>query len=157
MKKKDSDLTGWHNLRRILNDLDGMGFETGFFEEDQYGPENDTLSVAQVATWQEFGTYDGGLIPERPFMRVGLVGKMKSKDFERKQAFAVKRILSKKETPISAVSKLGKVSADYLFAQIVTWNTPPNAESTVEQKGFDDPLIETQTMLDSAKYKMTGI
>ncbi len=38
---------------------------------------------------------------------------------------------------------------------IIDFKDPPNAPSTIRAKGFDDPLIHTSHMLNSADYEVT--
>ena len=38
---------------------------------------------------------------------------------------------------------------------MIDWDTPRNAPTTVELKGFDDPLIETSELISNITSKTT--
>ncbi len=51
---------------------------------------------------------------------------------------------------------IGGLFVNELKKAIEDWSTPPNAPSTVAEKGFNDPLIKTETMKNSVEYKIGG-
>ena len=120
--------------------------EVGFFPQSVY-PNG--IYVAQVANWQEYGTYTA---PPRPFFRTCIQNNSSSYGL----VFAT--YLKNHDYDIDMSFKyLGnKVKYD-LQASIEDWSTPPNAPITieggwmknkksgkvfyVEGKGFDDPLV----------------
>ena len=57
------DLSALAKLQELLEDSDKETLQVGWFSSANY---NDSLSVAQVAFWQEFGTKSA---PPRPFFR----------------------------------------------------------------------------------------
>lgn len=152
MAKNNSDLSGWNNLLSKINKLKSVTIETGFFEEDTYDADNDFLPVAQVAAWQEFGT---PTIPPRAFIRLGWTDAMHSRAFTKVYGGVVKRIIAKKQSVGDGLEQLGFLSQSLMKREIREWDYPPNAPSTVSHKGFNDPLIETEKMLDSVKFKLT--
>lgn len=53
-----------------------------------------------------------------------------------------------------ALGRLGKHVGDQLQSAIREFNDPPNAKSTVQKKGFDKPLIDKSTMLNSVDFEV---
>lgn len=155
-KKGTSDLSGWNNLKKLLNQLDKLQIETGFFPESQYGSENDNLPVAQVAAWQEFGTpfKIGDHIPPRPFMREDFTFKMKSRNMRLGVITSLNRVLSG-TAPREALKPMLKKCQDAMMDAIEERTSPMNDPETVDKKGFNDPLIEYDDMRDAVKAKIT--
>jgi len=155
-KKGQSDLSGWKNLKKLLNQLDKTQIETGFFPESRYGADNDNLQVAQVAAWQEFGTpfEVGSHIPPRPFMRVDFKYKMKSPDMRKHIVSATNNILQGQAVKQS-LTPLAKQCQDVMVEAIDERDDPENADSTKRLKGFNDPLNEYGDMMDAVKAKIT--
>lgn len=122
---------------------------------------NADASVAQVAAWQEFGTpgsddrtYDKvrGHIPSRPFVRTGLA----KYEVEIKAAIkrAFKRVLGGDATAEQAQAEVGERMVEAVQQSILdarSW-AKPLAESTIERKGHDDPLIESGAVYDATSY-----
>ena len=54
----------------------------------------------------------------------------------------------------AAYSKIGKFASEDLKQIISEWSSPPNALSTQIIKGFNDPLVDSGTMMDAAKSKI---
>ncbi len=108
--------------------------------------EPDGTSVALVAALNEFGT---GTIPPRPFFRTMIA--------EHASEWPINLAVALKKTNYNAAASLGLVGLrirDQLRKSIRDLKTPPNAPSTIARKGFDDPLIDTSTMLKSATLKV---
>lgn len=153
-KKGHSDLSGWKNLKKLLNQLDKTQIETGFFPESKYGAENDNLPVATVATWQEWGTHGGEHIPPRPAMRVDFKFKMRSRKTRYKIIEATNNVLRGTALKL-AMEQLRKHCQDMMMDAIDERAEPRNADETIAKKGFNDPLNETGVMLESVKAKIT--
>lgn len=118
-------------------------------------------SVAQVAAWQEFGTpgsddrqYDVARrqIPSRPFMRTGLAKYQGEIVTVIKAAFQA--MLAGKVSVEEAQASVGERMVEAVQQSILdarSW-AKPLAQSTIDRKGHDDPLIESGTMYDAASY-----
>jgi hypothetical protein len=126
---------------------------TGFFSGSNYGPENGNLPVAQVAQWNEEGSSDN---PPRPFMRVGFGGVLRAGKLDKNIASAITRI-AEGESPMQSLKILGPVFVNEMRQQIIDWDSPPNSPKTVELKGFNDPLRDTDTMLNSVDYRVGSV
>ncbi|EMN9740683.1 hypothetical protein REW29_003772 [Klebsiella quasipneumoniae] len=88
-------------------------------------------------------------IPSRPYFRKtisehgpewgGELGKlMKANDFDARKSLAL----------------MGERIKGQIQSSIIAFSEPPNAKSTVDQKGFDDPLIWSGHMLNSVDYEV---
>lgn len=108
--------------------------------------EADGTLVAAVAAFQEFGT---GTIPPRPFLRNTIA--------ERSDAWAQNLGVALKRTNFNAATALGQVGLGMrsdIQKSIRQLKDPPLAQSTIDRKGFDKPLIDTNTMLKSVTLKV---
>jgi len=104
-------------------------------------PESEDITVADIATFNEFGTIN---IPPRPFIRDTM-------DEERAGLLKHTRELyyqmaAGKMTTARALSILGKKITSLIKKKITTLREPPNAPSTIARKGSSNPLIDTGYM-----------
>lgn len=148
-------------LKRRLAMLADTKTEIGFFADKKYGPENDNLPVATVAWWQEKGTFSKSTgsahIPARPFMLTTISAFRRgatAKNLVKRMAWAAEMFLFKRMSPIPAMENAGELVKDEMQKQIDRWTVPRNAPSTISQKGFDNPLIETGFMKDSVAFRV---
>lgn len=56
----------------------------------------------------------------------------------------------------TALGRLGERIKGELQQSIISLKDPPNAKSTIREKGFDNPLIHTSHMLESVDYSVDG-
>ncbi len=127
----------------------GVTVKVGFLEGATYPATEDNsepLSVAQVAFWNEFGT---SKIPARPFMRYTIASK--SSEWVSRFAKAISYANGDAKT---AAALVGESMTDDIKESIINWQDPPNAAYTIEQKGFNKPLIHTGHMKDSVSYEV---
>ena len=115
--------------------------EVGFWD-DTY---SDGKSVANVAAFNEYG---GGHTPPRPFMRNCV------KRNRRKWRNIVQDRLPVNLDIKKTFQTLGEDMVEDLRMEIYRTNTPPNAPSTVERKGFNKPLIDTGKMVSSIRMEV---
>ncbi|GCD60343.1 phage protein [Acetobacter pasteurianus NBRC 3280] len=126
--------------------------EVGWDNRERY---TDGTSVGMVALIQEFGTVrvtkDGRQwIPPRPFMRQ-CVEKNKAKWA---QVF-MKRI-EEGNAQMDAAKSVRALMASDLRAAIIAFDDPQNMPSTIQRKGFNDPLVDTGLMLRSISSSITA-
>ncbi|MFK0339197.1 hypothetical protein ACIQT7_18165 [Agrobacterium deltaense] len=111
----------------------------------------------QKAIWNEFGTRPG--IPERPFMRNTMRSNRAAYKAAMKAAAATiiaqaalgKSVASEKR---KALSKLGIKAQGDIQVEITALRTPPNAPSTIRQKGSSNPLIDSGEMRAAVTFKV---
>ncbi|TLD85794.1 HK97-gp10 family putative phage morphogenesis protein [Helicobacter sp. MIT 05-5294] len=101
------------------------------------------LNIAQNAKFQEFGTYN---IPPRPFFRNAI------KENSKKWVETYKRLIKAKD--LNAVGKVGTIASNDVKASITKLSTPPNAKSTIKQKGSENPLIDTGLLRRAIDFKV---
>lgn len=140
MPLKDIDLTG---LIERMKQLDGAVVKTGI----QSGSPH-----LQKAIWNDGGTSH---IPERPF--VSEFGDRHDGDIDDASSDAVKSTVINKRAPRSALNSMGNKLADQMRQDADDWTSPPNAKSTIAQKGKDDPLDETGAMIADIRSKVEGV
>lgn len=122
----------------------------GFFAEDSYP---DGMQVANVAAIQDNGS-PAQRMPPRPFMHVGLLRALKSSPYLKMYSQLLQKILMGKLGVNAAYSQIGRFASEDLKQIISEWSSPPNSLSTQIIKGFNDPLVDSGTMMNSAKSKI---
>ncbi len=130
---------GMDAIEAQVKSLDGMGVEVGVFGD-----------LADIATWNEYGTRT---IPPRSFMRSTMDAR----------ASDIREVHRK----VIAAVTLGKLQARQAMGILGTWMVaavvkkidsnvpPPNAPSTIRQKGSSHTLIDTGRLRASVTYRVT--
>lgn len=133
-------------LEKIGNGGKKVKLTAGFYKDAKY---EDGTPVALVAAANNFGTLDsGGFIPPRPFFDDAI---RENKD---KWAENYGKALKKTDYDVERSSKLvGEQMRADIIDSINGWTEPPNAKSTVEEKGRDAPLKDTYHMMRSVGYQ----
>lgn len=136
----------------------------GFFPDSRY---DGSLSVAQVARWNEFGMG----IPKRPFMRPAV--HTRRADLVNYLHKAYRQALRDNQDTLEVLETFGEQVKGLIQQQIINTNEPPNAEITIhggwmrnkktgkpiylKGKGFNAPLRDTGIMLHSVRYQTEEI
>lgn len=151
IKSETSKLTA---LIQRLEKLDGTVVENGFFEEDRYGPENFNLPVAMVAYFNEYGHSIGPQgVPERPFMHETYDDNMNQFHIARAMRGVFLAAIKDGRTVDRLLKQTGVLVVDLLQAAIDDY-PGSNSATTIKRKGFDDPLRDTDKMLNSVKFRI---
>ncbi len=143
----------WNNLKKSFAKAEMLEDQVGWQADAVYGSDNENLPMAQVAQWQEEGVASKN-IPPRPFMRVGF----KAALFKGANDASFKRIITavaNGQDVFKALHKEGDSFRQTLRQVMIDWDTPRNSPTTVELKGFDDPLIETSELISNITSKTT--
>lgn len=145
---KDID-RGWNNIVRELEKAKGMEVAVGILE----GSQNEGESIAEYATYNEFGTDN---IPSRPFMATSFdenVAEINS-DFKR-QADAM---VQGKRTANEALTVIGQKHAGRIQTTITGRNFLPRlAPSTIAaKKGSTKTLVDTGAMANAVHISIRG-
>lgn len=136
----------------IIPELDKLGQKTlkvGIFGNAPSGGKN--ITMVELANIHEFGTMNGH-IPARSFVRstfaeqtsawqnmaVQLVGKVARGEIKADQAY----------------KQLGARITRDVQRKITDLKSPPNAQSTIKQKGSANPLIDTGAMRASVTWEV---
>lgn len=106
--------------------------------------------IVSIAIWNHFGTSRG--IPPRPFIAIAMYkGRGEIRMNLRKIAYNV-TVNGKPMTP--ELQKLGAYGAGKIQDQIASNTPPPNAPSTVKQKGSSRTLIDSGRMRQSVTWAL---
>ena len=133
-------------LAEIARKLDKGGtVRIGFLENSTYP---DGTSVPMVAAVNEFGAPSRGQ-PPRPFFRRMVA----AKSAEWPNALALNLKATDYDVP-ATLARMGEDIAGQLKQSIIDLTDPPLAQSTIDRKGFDKPLIDTAHMLKSVDYEV---
>lgn len=106
--------------------------------------------VVQRMVWNHFGTRRG--IPSRPFLLNAM--RKNSRKYRSEMKKAAKKILLGEITIKSVVTKLGVLGQGDVQDEMTNLRTPPNAASTIRQKGSSNPLIETGESRGAVTYEV---
>lgn len=140
-------VSGGNKAKQALADIGKKmhgSVNVGFLAGATY-PEDGT-PVAQVAFWNEYGTTT---TPARPFFRTmierespgwGLLIAKSAKHYDYDAAVVLQF--------------MGVKLSEQLQQSIVGWQSPPNAASTIREKGFNNPLIRTAHMQNSVDFEV---
>lgn len=145
----DMKLIGFQELEDQLRDelraLMPDSVVTVGIHEDTGMAATGEITMATLGAVQEFGT---DTIPARPWLVPGVEG-------------ATEEILATIEdgiedglAPEMILNRVGLVAAGEVKMYITELRTPPNAPSTIAQKGSDNPLIDTGAMRASVNYQI---
>lgn len=143
----------WNNLKKSFAKAEMFEDQVGWQADAVYGSDNENLPMAQVAQWQEEGVASKN-IPPRPFMRVGFKAAL-SKGANDASFKRIITAVANGQDVFKALHKEGDSFRQTLRQVMIDWDTPRNAPTTVELKGFDDPLIETSELISNITSKTT--
>lgn len=105
--------------------------------------------IVARALYQEFGTKT---IPERPFLRITM--RAERNKYQRMMAVGAREILHGGTSMRSILSRLGILAQGDVQGTITSLQSPPNAPSTIRQKGSSNPLIDTGEMRQRVSFKV---
>ncbi len=113
-------------------------------------PDRPDRTTAQVALYNEYGTTteEGKQhVPPRPFFSQA---SHKFRDNRAAREARLKMELRDNDyNPDIALRNMAEYLALEVKDSIEKFSTPPNADSTIAKKGFDDPLVDTGLLKDS--------
>lgn len=140
-----------HGYRELVKRVFGgvrARVAVGVFSQDAH-PDAEGLTMVALATIHEFGL---GNVPERSFLRA-YVDENEARI--RKAAGALMQsVVEGRRTKEQALDALGLWMVGQVQKRIADGVPPPNAESTIAQKGSDTPLIDTGALRTAIKHKV---
>ena len=104
-------------------------------------------TVAEIAWWNEFGT---SRIPARPFLRPTL--RKQGGKYKASMKMLIRSMLLGKIANTKAQAVLGLAAQRDIQKAITDLKDPPNADSTKDQKGSSNPLIDTGQMRQTISW-----
>jgi hypothetical protein len=142
---------GWKRIQRDLRQLNGKEITVGFHKDA--GTHESGESFAFIASTIEYGkeNRDGSKQPERPALRNA---------FNQSQGMLRKKIKNNVQAIYRGGSVMGqlKLTAAWFAAinrgGIFSFSSPGNADSTIKQKGFDDPWIWGFDLVNALDWKV---
>lgn len=140
-----------------IKDRNGKKVDTKGREVD---PKKVGMSIAWVMRIQNFGatikSKNGKIIriPPRPFMQLAYATFLKRR--KRIQERLAEDLLKGKIKPEQALGQIGLELEGCIVDAIRDGDWAPNAESTIEKKGFDKPLIDTSQAWQGVASKVNG-
>jgi len=149
------DRSSWNKLKKELIKGSQLEVQVGIVEPTYYGPDNDNLSVAQVWDWQESGL-PAQNIPTRPAIRVGFMAPIKKGSYDKLFVESMQRIASGSSTFKQEYIRIGVQAKADLKKAVADWDTPPNSPFTVSEKGFNDPLRDSDKLYDTIDFKVAN-
>lgn len=135
-------------LSHIIDTLKGLAnvhIEVGVLAD------NADAELLIIASANEYGTQDGH-VPERSYMRSTLNENQLRYQVAMKRAMG--SLLTGSGTIRQNLSQFGELVVADVKRKIVTLREPPNAASTIKQKGSDNPLIDTGRLLNSITFAL---
>lgn len=143
-------------LKRMQTGLGtAKGVSVGFLSDKTYpsthgirGTPRAALKVAQVAFWDQWGTKRS---PARPFF-TDMIEKC-SPSWGDSLAYLAK---AHHYDGKKMMTNMGIGIQSQLVSSIRDWSDPPNAQRTVDIKGFNNPLIDEGIMQNSVEYEVTN-
>jgi hypothetical protein len=141
--------TGASKISKQLDILNGHVITIGFQGSTALVKYPGGPNVATVAMFNEFGTEN---MPERQFMRRTVSANRQKIGAE--SARLLGQVATLKLGAMEALDQLGRFVAEAMSAQIdqsKRWATP-NAPSTADAKGGDQPLVDTGLMQESITW-----
>lgn len=158
---KVHDETRVPEFLNMLKELSTTHIEIGIFGDGKGGEQHkkgDPITVLGIATVHEFGLAidlgrDGSIvIPERSYLR---------STFDNEKSNIINKCDKLLEKVISlelSVDVFFQVIGEYMVGLVQTTLTdlrdPPLSQSTIDQKGSSNPLIDTGRLRDSITYKV---
>ena len=140
----------WRNMKKNLIKGQSLAAKVGVFDK-YYGEENDNLPVAQVFQWNEEGTETN---PMRPAIRYFIMQLEEEGKFIPFVSKYLNSVAMGSMTWTQLYEKIGEAAAKDLKEVVDQWEIPPNSETTIAEKGRNDPLVDTGTMRDSIENKI---
>ncbi|MEO1268452.1 MAG: hypothetical protein AAFX99_10150 [Myxococcota bacterium] len=129
---------GWRAIRKRLSG-GGAGVEVGIFDPEQ----------ASKAVFNEYGTSD---IPERSFLRATFDAQRPA--MVRQLAKGASQVMEGKATLEQVLDGVGADLVEDIKRTIANMSSPPNAPGTINQKGANDPLVDTGAMMAAVEHKV---
>lgn len=146
----------WEQIKkRMLRETKAV--DVGWFSEARY--DNGT-PVAFVAMINEYGFYTSGKYrgyhPPRPFFRLMFKAYSDSSVSNLHIIPMIQKVSLGTMTWTAFYKELGDNLVELVKERIIGLKSPPNSPLTISLKGFDDPLIETKTMLNTVRYRISS-
>ena len=113
------------------------------------GAYEDGLTIATIAAVNNFGSADGK-IPAREFLQPAI--NKGAPQYQRLAEIMIPKVLSGSMAMTALLEQMGNLAEGHVKQEITDFDTPPNAQSTIDRKGSSSPLIDTGALRQSIRY-----
>lgn len=145
------DTKVWVNMKKNLRKGKSQ-INLGWFEGQNYGPENGNLPMAQVAQWVEEGQAWQNQ-PPRPAIRTMFIPTIAEADEFVKAAIPMIDMVAQGKLTWKKLHEKFAPKMLHLFKYTLnSYNIIPNKPATVKMKGFNDPWRDTGTLIANARF-----
>lgn len=134
-------------LEKELAKITKQSVYVGFNEKS--GAYDDGVTIAQIATFQQFGT---STIPARPFLTDTL--EHRRDEIMQLMQDGIAQVKAGTQNAEQMLNTIGVAVKGMVQEEITDGDFVPNAPSTVKKKGSDKPLIDTGRMRQSVVYEV---
>lgn len=143
---KDTD-KGLQNILKNVKEFKDIVVKVGV-QGAEANSRNEGIRVVDYATANEYGT---DAIPARSFIRSTVDD---NKGFKDEINHAFTSVITGKDTPLSAMAKVGIIARDDIIAKINKGDNrwKPLSKETIARKKSSKPLIDTGRMKQSITY-----
>lgn len=149
-KKWTSNKKVWQKIKKNIKKDNKHVAEVGFFDKVYKTEKNFGIPVAYIAMINN----EGVGVPARDFMYFSDKEFRKGKVFMSLATTLMGEVANGKITKKDALNNWGYVYQEVIEKSIVDWSIPPNSRETEKLKGKNDPLRETDTMLNSVDVRL---
>lgn len=113
------------------------------------GAYEDGVNFATIMAVNNFGSADGR-IPARPVLQPAV--EEGAPVYRRLAEVMLPKVLSGDMEMRVLLEQMGSLAEGHVKQYITDLRTPPNAQSTIDKKGSDNPLIDTGALRQSIRY-----
>lgn len=146
---------GYADLIKRVIGMKPVTVRVGILEKDggaAHGDDDATLIA--VAAWNHFGVLakngEGWHIPPRPFI-TDFVDKHEA-EIRQKLVVLMQSVVKGERTREQALDAIGAWCAGQIQQEVADGVPPPNAASTVREKGSSTPLVDTGQLRSSISF-----
>lgn len=132
-------------ISKALGGLVTKKFVTVGIHETADQPEGADITMATLGAIQNFGTEDGN-IPAREWLIPGV------RSGDKEYIETIGEGIANQDDPDKTLEQVGLLAVGYTQQYITDLQDPPNAPSTIRQKGSSNPLIDTGQMRQSVTH-----
>lgn len=113
------------------------------------GEYEDGVNYATIMAVNNFGSADGR-IPGRPVLQPAV--EEGAPVYRRLAEVMLPKVLSGEMEMRVLLEQMGSLAEGHVKQYMTDLRTPPNAQSTIDKKGSDNPLIDTGALRQSIRY-----
>lgn len=149
--KRKSNKGGIEEMQKRMRAARGRSVvKVGVQDTEGVHKESDeSLSVADVASFHEFGTIN---VPQRSFIRAPI--DENRADLQKLQRNLLRDVLAGDKDTKEALGILGEKAQSDMIAAINAGIEPGLEQSTIDAKGSSTPLIDSGQLKQSIRYKV---